>query len=85
MSPSNTLFRRQDLKLTRIVCFRAGWEQIVIWGPPDAHWFGQRKMLHHFLGAKAMPLYHEAIENSMRELILNKHTSQSGFFEEFLQ
>lgn len=63
---------------------RVGYDRSVIWSPPDGHWTGQRKLFHQYLGPKAMPLYYEAIQKSILQLIQATHTSQSAFPEEFL-
>lgn len=64
--------------------FSVGWDQSVTIGPPSKRWQGQRKLLHQFLGAPSIPLYHDMIDEGAREFVLRVLPTQEGFMDHFL-
>lgn len=63
---------------------RVGWDQSVTIGPPSKAWQAQRKLLHQFLGAPSIPIYHSMIEEGSRQFVQRVAPTTEGFMNEFL-
>ncbi|KAF8302324.1 cytochrome P450 [Clavulina sp. PMI_390] len=61
-----------------------GWYDSVIFGGPSRSWQAQRKLLHHFLGAPSMPMYHSIVEEEARAYCSRVIPTNEGFMDEFI-
>lgn len=63
---------------------RVGWDRSVQIGAPSKTWQVQRKLLHQFLGAPSVPIYHVMIEEESRRFVQRVLPTTEGFGDDFL-
>ncbi|KAF8302321.1 hypothetical protein DL93DRAFT_2067198, partial [Clavulina sp. PMI_390] len=59
-----------------------GWYESVVLGGPSRRWQAQRKLLHQFLGAPSIPMYHSIIEEEARAYCHRVIPTKEGYMDE---